>query len=91
MSLEFGIGKTGMVDNTEAQVPLAQVSLFDRCVVRKSKKGRYEIKCRLGLWGVEGPDRESVEDEAMHYWQQYFGDGEYQKHLSNEKVSDAPH
>ena len=61
----------------------AASDLFDRCVVRKSKVGRHEIKCRLGLWGVEGPDRESVECESMHYWQQYFVDGEYQKHLSN--------
>ena len=73
------------VGNGDAGQTLAPVSLFDRCVVRKSKGGRHEIKCRIGLWGVEGPDIESVECEAMHYWQQYFGDGEYQKHLSNDK------
>jgi len=71
------------VGNGNAGQTLAPVSLFDRCVVRKSKGSRYEIKCRLGLWEVEGPYRESVEGEARHYWQQYFADGEYQKHLPN--------
>ena len=51
--------------------------LFDRCVVRKSGDGCYEIKCKLGLWGVTGPSRKSVEDEARHYWIQYYQDGEY--------------
>jgi len=58
--------------------------LFERCVVRKARGRRYEIKCRLGLWGAEGPSREAVEGEAWHYWRQYFEDGEYEKHLSND-------
>ena len=68
----------------EGLAAVASSDLFDRCIVRKSKGGRHEINCRLGLWGVEGPDRESVQGEAMHYWKQYFADGEYQKHLSND-------
>lgn len=61
--------------------PNVQRPEFDLCVVRKSGEGWYQIQCRLGLWGVIGPDRESVESEAMHYWLQYFGDGEYKSHL----------
>lgn len=71
----------------KAQSAAVSSELFDRCVVRKSGDGWYEIKCRLGLWGVTSSNRESVEDEAMHYWQQYYGDGEYQKHLSNADLS----
>ncbi len=57
--------------------------LFNKCVRRKSRDGRHEIRCRLGLFGVEGPDREAVEREARHYWIQYFQDGEYNNHLEN--------
>jgi hypothetical protein len=55
--------------------------LFEKCVTRKPGDGGYEIRCQLGLWGVHGPDQESVEQEAWRYWFQYFQDGEYAEHL----------
>lgn len=53
---------------------------FERCVTRTVRRSnRYDIDCKLGLWGASGPDPESVEREARHYWIQYFSDGEYRK------------
>lgn len=54
-------------------------TLFEQCVDRAEGEGWYEIKCKLGLWAVTGPSKESVEDHAMHYWIQYWTDGEYAK------------
>lgn len=60
--------------------------LFERCIIRKKTPDGYEITCRLGLWSVAGRWRPSVTQEAKHYWQQYFGDGEYEMHLSNAEI-----
>jgi hypothetical protein len=46
---------------------------FEKCVTRSADG----ISCNLGLWSVSGPDVERVECEALHYWFQYFRDGEY--------------
>jgi hypothetical protein len=61
--------------------------LFDRCAVRTCRGS--SIRCCLGLWSVSAPDAAVAEREARHYWQQYYADGEYEKHLSNPKVSDG--
>lgn len=39
--------------------------------------GRVRIKCKKGLWSVEGPMKEAV-NEAIHYFKQYWNDGEYE-------------
>lgn len=53
-------------------------TLFDSCVeITKESDGYMIIDCKLGLWGVSGPDHETVMREAYHYWSQYFSDGEY--------------
>ena len=41
--------------------------------------GRVEIDCKLGLWSVSAPDDQTAEREAVHYWRQYWQDGEYKK------------
>ena len=57
---------------------------FDKCVIRKKRTtGSLEISCRLGLWSVEGSDHAFVEQNARHYWVQYYQDGEYAALLSN--------
>jgi hypothetical protein len=54
------------------------IKSFHRCTrSRRLKDGTLRIKCRLGLWAVEGKDYAQVQREAMHYWIQYFEDGEY--------------
>lgn len=54
---------------------------IERCTVYTRKGGRCEIRCRLGLWSVEGPYGLSLINEAEHYFQQYKEDGEYDKLL----------
>lgn len=54
--------------------------LFDLCVERKlMKDGSLEIHCKRGNFSVVGRecDKARVEQEARHYWVQYFADGEY--------------
>lgn len=69
--------------NDQAHPSVGIGELFDRCVVRTC--GGRSIRCCLGLWAVSAPDKATAERKARHYWQQYFGDGEYQKHLSNDQ------
>ncbi len=53
---------------------------FALCITkRKRKNGRVSINCKLGLWSVEAPNEDAAMCEALHYWQQYRGDGEYYK------------
>jgi hypothetical protein len=51
------------------------IAMFDRCVTR-SNDGKA-INCKLGLWCVASGSKERTESEALHYWMQYFKDGEY--------------
>lgn len=53
------------------------MQLFENHVVGKKRKRCYEIKCRLNLWGVVGPDEQSAEQEALRYFIQYYNSGEY--------------
>lgn len=56
---------------------------FYKCTETKlMKDGRIEIHCKRGLWCVSGTDRQAVEQEAMHYFRQYFVDGEYESLLA---------
>lgn len=41
------------------------------------KTTTYRIECSKGLWSVEGPSFNIVQDEAIHYYRQYAADGEY--------------
>ena len=52
-----------------------------------AKGRRYEATCPKNLWSVSGPDMNTVIAEAMHYWQQYDRDGEYDELY---KLVDAP-
>lgn len=59
-------------------MPNRSIKSFHKCTVsRRLKDGTLRIKCRLGLWAVEGKDHAQAQREAMHYWMQYFEDGEY--------------
>ena len=48
----------------------------DNTIFRKTKNG-YSVRCKKGLWAVDGNNKEVVEKEAMHYFIQYYMDGEY--------------
>jgi len=59
---------------------------FERCATRrKTATGLTEIKCRLGLWYALGGDEKFVEAQALHYWVQYYMDGEYDELLAPQK------
>ena len=54
---------------------------MEKCATYTRRGERCEIKCRLGLWSVEGPYGLALINEAGHYFEQYKSDGEYDKLL----------
>jgi len=54
-------------------------SFSENTTVKKSGDGRCSIDCNKGLWGVNSPSFETAIPEALHYFQQYYGDGEYEE------------
>jgi hypothetical protein len=50
---------------------------YKKWTVSKKTKTGYMIKCKEGLWRVDAPTKELAEREAMHYFWQYYHDGEY--------------
>jgi hypothetical protein len=59
---------------------------MEKCVTYKRRGDRCEIKCKLGLWSVEGPFGLRLINEASHYFEQYKADGEYDKILKVHEV-----
>ena len=45
--------------------------------ITRDTDGTYNIDCKKGLWGVSGAIYPQVMNEAKHYFQQYYSDGEY--------------
>lgn len=55
------------------------ISDFDKNVrILKQKKG-WIAECKKGLFAVKGNSESHVRKEAMHYFVQYYNDGEYNK------------
>jgi hypothetical protein len=52
---------------------------FARCVEINCNGTHAEINCRKGLWSVSGSSFHQIIGEALHYWQQYRADGEYEE------------
>ena len=62
---------------------------FNKCTTKKELKGgRTEIKCKLGLWSVDGYESINVMCEAMNYFRQYKDDGEYSSIIGGESVTE---
>ena len=55
---------------------------MEKCTVYTRRGDRCEIKCKFGLWSVEGPFGLALIREAEHYFRQYKEDGEYRELLS---------
>lgn len=54
-----------------------ELSEFEKNTVKKTdKNGRTTIKCRKGLWEVSAPNKNQATAEALHYFMQYWADGE---------------
>jgi hypothetical protein len=56
---------------------------LEKCATYHRHGDRCEIKCKLGLWSVEGPFGLQLINEADRYFRQYKADGEYDKILGN--------
>lgn len=63
---------------------MPSLGTFNRDVKCGAKDGRYSFDCRMGLWGVDGPDMVNAFSSAWRYYVQYFSDGEYRSQ-SNER------
>lgn len=61
---------------------MSEQTEMEKCTVYKRRGDRCEIKCKLGLWSVDGPYGLKLMNEANHYFQQYKADGEYDKLLT---------
>jgi len=55
---------------------------FKRFTKHTKDECGFCVNCVLGLWGVSAPTKEQAENEARHYFAQYWSDGEYD-HLIN--------
>ena len=55
--------------------------VFHHCVKYKLDDGYHSFDCVHGYWGVMAADYNSALREARHYFIQYFGDGDYDKHI----------
>lgn len=53
------------------------VDEFVKCAEYSEKGGVYSYRCSKGLWGVECRDKHQAIQEAYHYFEQYYSDGEY--------------
>ena len=62
---------------------MSDLTEMEKCTVYKRVGKRCEIKCRLGLWAVDGTYGLALINEADHYFQQYKSDGEYEKLLAD--------
>lgn len=69
-------------ENAEAERAFAEKA-FNACVVYEENwnnafsQTAYRYRCAKHLWSVEGPDKEEARQQAIHYLQQYWADGEY--------------
>jgi len=62
---------------------MSNMTDLEKCAAYAWRGDRCEIKCKLGLWSVEGPYGLALINEAEHYFEQYKADGEYDKLLED--------
>ena len=62
---------------------MSEQTEMEKCTIYTRRGDRCEIKCRLGLWSVDGLYGLALINEANHYFQQYKSDGEYDKLLTH--------
>ena len=54
-------------------------SFYENSEDKEEENGTLTIKCKKGLWSANGRDQKKVLGEAIHYFSQYYVDGEYDK------------
>lgn len=57
-------------------------ALFNKMTTRTRDRYGYTFRCSKGNWSVTAPDYDDAKKEAMHYFQQYLKDGEYDDQLT---------
>ena len=62
---------------------------FVKCVTIKKTEAGYIIQCKLGLWSVLAPTRNSAETEALRYFEQYSSSGEYSSIIGGPTVMEV--
>ena len=50
---------------------------FDNNTTHAKTDRGHSYKCMRGLWGVSCANKEAAKREALHYFTQYWADGEY--------------
>ena len=53
------------------------IEAFEKYTKHDIKDGLHEFQCTKGLWGVYAANYKKARAEAMHYFLQYYDDGEY--------------
>lgn len=52
---------------------------FNRHTTWTKKKSQWHCECKKGLWSVSGPIKEKVKTGAKRYFDQYLGEGKYDR------------
>lgn len=58
---------------------------FEKCVAKSKCIYGDRYRCVKGLWQVDGSDSAYVRRQAVHYFIQYYLDGEYDDLLNSTK------
>lgn len=53
------------------------IEAFEKWTKHAIKDGSHEVYCTKGLWAAYASSYEKARAEAMHYFLQYYEDGEY--------------
>lgn len=62
---------------TEEDAWVENVKITAIVDVNAIEDSAWECKCKKGLWGVVAPTLNQATLEGVHYFRQYYADGEY--------------
>jgi hypothetical protein len=51
--------------------------VYNNSTTLSCASGIWEVRCNKGLWAVSSYMKEEVIRESVHYFLQYYSDGEY--------------
>lgn len=69
--------KAAALDSHEMERISGICTVYSNRLDTASNTTIHRIHCKRHLWSVEGPDEEVVKRQAVHYFMQYYADGEY--------------
>ena len=78
-AIQAGRDVGGAVFALMERIMSKQLSQFEKNTTTKTRKdGRTTIRCKKGLWAVTAKNKNQATKEAVHYFMQYWADGEYE-------------